>query len=198
MELLYRLGVLRPVFFEPDPVEAGRLKDRYKSSTVFDCALSDKVGSATLYLTRDLGCLSLLRPINQRDVEKRENISTQRADTLLIGAERELHPEIVKIDVQGGELAVLKGFGDLLESVTCIETEVSFRKTYENQPLVECVTEFLMDHGFGLIDLRVFGVRSTRAAVQANAFFARQKLQSERQVVAERVFRTANKISLAF
>jgi hypothetical protein len=65
----------------------------------------------------------------------------------------------------------LEGFGDFLTGVACIEAEVSFRKTYEEQPLIENVTEFLMHRGFGLIDLQIFGVRSTRAAIEGNAFF---------------------------
>jgi hypothetical protein len=41
-----------------------------------------------------------------------------------MGAELGPHPEIVKLDVRGYELAVLEGFGNFLSSVTCIETEV--------------------------------------------------------------------------
>jgi FkbM family methyltransferase len=44
-------------------------------------------------------------------------------------------PEIVKIDVQGGELEVLEGFGPLLSSVICCELEVSFMRGYAQQPL---------------------------------------------------------------
>jgi hypothetical protein len=39
MEILYQFWVVRPIFFEPDPLEAGRLAQRYKFSSVFTCAL---------------------------------------------------------------------------------------------------------------------------------------------------------------
>jgi FkbM family methyltransferase len=198
MEILYRIGVVRPTFFEPDPLEASRITKSYKLSSVFNCALWDKDGSATLYLTREPGCSSLLRPLNPLEIVDRQTVATTRADTLLMGAELGRHPEIVKLDVQGGELAVLEGFGDFLNSVACIETEVSLQEIYEEQPLIESITEFLMHNGFGLIDLRVFGVRSTRAALQANAFFVRQELQNKRQAAVERIFRSINGISLAF
>jgi FkbM family methyltransferase len=197
MEILYRVGVMRPSFFEPDPLEANTLTRRYKASSVFKCALSDKDGAATLYLTRDPACSSLLRPVNPLDIVRAETVPIARADTLLRTAQREHHPEILKIDVQGSELAVLDGFGRFLNSVICIESEVSFRKTYERQYLIESVTAFLMRNGFGLVDIRLFGVRATRAALQANAFFVRRELGSERQVAVERVFRTVNRISLA-
>jgi FkbM family methyltransferase len=197
MEILYRFGVVRPAFFEPDPEEASRLTQRYTLSRVFKCALSEKDGNATLYVTREPACSSLLRPLYLEIVDT-QTVPTTRVDTLLRGNERGRYPEIVKLDVQGGELAVLRSFGDFLRGVVCIETEVSLRKIYEEQPLIDAVTEFLMDNGFGLVDLRVFGVRFTRAALQANAFFVRQELRDERQAAVERVFRSVNRISLAF
>jgi FkbM family methyltransferase len=198
MEILYRVGIVRPIFFEPDPLEAGTLMRRYEFSRVFNCALWDKDGSATLYLTGEPGCSSLLRPVKPLEIVGVETVPTARADTILITAELGCYPEIVKVDVQGGELAVLKGFGKYLNGVICIELEVSFLKMYEGQCLIERVTEFLVQNGFGLIDVRVFGVRITRNALEANAFFVRRKLQNERQVAVERVFRCVNGISLAF
>ena len=198
MEILYRIGVVRPIFFEPDPLEANNLTQRYKFSSVFNCALLDKDGTATLYITRDPSCSSLLRPVDPLEIVATENIPIARADTLLADVERQCYPEMLKIDVQGSELAVLEGFGKLLNNVICIESEVSFRNVYERQCLVESVTEFLTQNGFGLIDMRVFGVRSTRGALQANAFFVRREVKNERQVAVERVFRSVNRITFAF
>jgi FkbM family methyltransferase len=198
VEFLYRVGLVRPTFFEPDPVEARRLTQSYRPCSVFNCALSDKDGHSTLYLTKEPGCSSLLRPLGQLEIVDTQTVPTARADTLLKSAACGCHPEIVKLDVQGCELAVLEGFGDLLANVVCLETEVSFRKMYEKQPLIEGITDFLMDNGFGLVDLRVFGVRSTRAALQANAFFVRRELRNKREAAVERVFNSSNRISLAF
>ena len=198
MEILYRIGVVRPIFFEPDPLEANTLTHRYKFSSVFNCALLDKDGDGTLYLTRDPGSSSLLRPVDPLEIVATETVPIARADTLLADIERQRYPEIVKIDVQGSELAVLEGFGKFLNNVICIESEVSFRNVYDKQCLVESVMEFLMQNGFGLIDIRVFGVRATRGALQANAFFVRRELKNERQVAVERVFRSVNGIAFAF
>ena len=198
MEILYRIGVVRPIFFEPDPLEANTLTHRYKFSSVFNCALFDKDGDGTLYLTRDPGSSSLLRPVDPLEIVATETVPIARADTLLADIERQRYPEIVKIDVQGSELAVLEGFGKFLNNVICIESEVSFRNVYDRQCLIESVTEFLMQNGFGLVDIRVFGVRATRGALQANAFFVRRQLKNERQVAVERVFRSVNGIAFAF
>jgi FkbM family methyltransferase len=198
MEILYRIGVVRPIFFEPDPLEANTLTHRYKFSSVFNCALLDKDGTATLYLTRDPGWSSLLRPVDPLEIVATETVPIARADTLLADIEQQRYPEILKLDVQGSELAVLEGFGKFLNNVICIESEVSFRNVYDKQCLVESVMEFLMQNGFGLIDIRVFGVRATRGALQANAFFVRRELKNERQVAVERVFRSVNRIAFAF
>jgi FkbM family methyltransferase len=198
MEVLYRVGVVRPIFFEPDPLEASTLTQRYECCKVFNCALWDKDGEATLYLTGDPGCSSLLRPVKPLEMVGMKTIPTARADTLLTKAEPEYYPEILKADVQGGELTMLKGFGKHLNRIVCIELEVSFQKAYEGQFLIESVTDFLLQNGFGLIDIRVFGVRSTRSAPAANAFYVRRELENERQVAVERVFRCVNRISLAF
>jgi Methyltransferase FkbM domain len=163
-----------------------------------NCALWDKNGKADLYLTKELACSSILRPTNKDEIVETRAVFTSRADTILLVPETApRHPEVVKIDVQGGELAVLEGFGDVLREVVCIETEVSFVQSYEQQPLMENIMQFLMRQGFGLIDVRVFGVRSTRAALQANAFFVRREVHTPRQAAVERVFSSVNRLSLA-
>lgn len=55
---------------------------------------------------------------------------------------------MLKMDVQGYELNVLKGADILLSKIDLIYTEVSFRELYEGQPLINEITEFLMEKGF--------------------------------------------------
>lgn len=196
MAILYRFGVVRPVFFEPDASEAQHIMSAYRNCDVINYALSRTDGEAILHLTREPGYSSLLRPLAPVEVVKTELVATRRADTLLRNMDVDRHPEMLKLDVQGAELAALEGFGDFLNRVTCIETEVSFRNTYEDQPLISAIVQFLMERNFGLVDLRVFGVRSSKAAVQGNAFFIRRDLRTKRDVAVERVFRSLNGISL--
>lgn len=192
MQLLYTGGVVQPVFFEPDRDEAARLAQRYTRSTVFDCALSDSCGDATLYITRDPGGSSLLRPINSADVIRTATIRTARADQLTTA----IPPEIVKLDVQGYELAALRGFGGLLDHVIGAEIEVSFTTVYENQPLCDDVIAFMNARGFGLADIQVFGVLSTRSAQHANAFFVRREIRTAREEQVDRSFRYLHRIQL--
>jgi FkbM family methyltransferase len=58
--------------------------------------------------------------------------------------------DFMHIDVQGAELKVLQGAGDLLATVTAIWLEVEAVPLYRDQPLRDEVAEFLSAHGFEL------------------------------------------------
>jgi FkbM family methyltransferase len=57
-------------------------------------------------------------------------------------------PCLLKLDVQGGELEVLRGAERLLASVDEVLTEVSFVPLYVGQPLADDVIAFLAERGF--------------------------------------------------
>lgn len=61
----------------------------------------------------------------------------------------DLHsPVLMKIDVQGYELAVLEGAKRMLEVVDYLVCEVSLRSLYEGQPLFDEVYDFIRAAGF--------------------------------------------------
>jgi hypothetical protein len=69
-------------------------------------------------------------------------------------------------DVQGADLDVLQGCGQILQrSILAIEIEVEFAQMYKNQPLFSDVDQFLTPLGFHLfnIETRAGGSRSPRA-----------------------------------
>jgi FkbM family methyltransferase len=65
--------------------------------------------------------------------------------------------DFIKIDVQGGELEVLKGAPRLLERAIVVHTEAEFAPVYRDQPLFGDIDSFLRSSGFELIDLMKFG-----------------------------------------
>jgi FkbM family methyltransferase len=79
-------------------------------------------------------------------------------------------PSVIKLDVQGFELGVLRGGRQCLDHAAAVLVELSFREFYEGQCLFHDVVTFLADHGFTLHALG----RSTalgRALVQSDALF---------------------------
>jgi FkbM family methyltransferase len=61
--------------------------------------------------------------------------------------------DFVKLNVQGAELEILRGFGPLLDRVDGMLVEVSFVESYKNRPMFADLDMWLRDHGFAFFDL---------------------------------------------
>jgi FkbM family methyltransferase len=61
--------------------------------------------------------------------------------------------DFLKLDVQGGELDVLRGADRLLERAIVVHTEVEFSPVYCDQPLFSDIDIYLRAKGFELMDL---------------------------------------------
>ena len=80
---------------------------------------------------------------------ERETVTARRLDSL--AAEEGIEDvDFAHIDVQGAELAVLRGMGSLLEKLQAIWLEVSNTEMYRGQPLRAEVEDFMSQHGFEL------------------------------------------------
>ena len=66
------------------------------------------------------------------------------------------HVDVLKLDVQGGELAALRGAGRLLAAgrVDVICVELAFAPHYAGQPMAWDVCGLLAGHGYTVYDLR--------------------------------------------
>jgi FkbM family methyltransferase len=117
-------------------------------------------GAATFHITQFDPASSLLTP-NAAFLSKfvalptmcetvsRVDVQTTRLDDVdeLDGC------DYLKVDVQGGELDVLRGAQRLLENVITIHCEVEFGAVYQGQPLFAEIDSFLRANGFEMIDL---------------------------------------------
>jgi FkbM family methyltransferase len=81
--------------------------------------------------------------------------------------------QILKVDVQGAELAVLEGAGSLLEDVRLIQIETWLRRSYDGKtPLLHEITEYLSSRGFSLIDFGGVYYTDLHEILAVDAFFA--------------------------
>eukprot|EP00928_Gymnodinium_smaydae_P062995 TRINITY_DN46705_c0_g1_i1.p1 TRINITY_DN46705_c0_g1~~TRINITY_DN46705_c0_g1_i1.p1 ORF type:complete len:577 (-),score=40.82 TRINITY_DN46705_c0_g1_i1:204-1934(-) len=76
-------------------------------------------------------------------VKNVSRVQTYRLDDLRIE-----NVDLLKLDVQGMELAILQGAQDMLKRVLVVHAEVSFEPMYVGQPLFGDIDAFLRSHGF--------------------------------------------------
>ena len=87
-----------------------------------------------------------------------------------------INPKVlVKIDVQGFELEVLKGSEDLIKCFDYIYVECSYKELYESQPLVSEVVQFLFKKGFRLEGVYNNFFDGKGIAIQADFLFKNQQ-----------------------
>jgi hypothetical protein len=61
--------------------------------------------------------------------------------------------DFAKLNVQGGELEILRGAGALLDRSLGLLVEVAFVESYEKRPFFSDIDRFLRDRGFTFFDL---------------------------------------------
>ena len=170
--------------FEPLAAPFARLSAWGKDETRLArhrLALAAIAGPATMQVTaRDDS--SSLRAITDRQVAVfpgthaigTELVETARLDAVLSPAQLR-PPTLLKIDVQGSELEVLKGAGALLGLIDWVYVECSFEELYAGQSLEPEVTAFLGAAGFTpLVHWNIARDEGGRP-VQADVLFGRER-----------------------
>jgi len=125
--------------FEPIKKNFERLK-KIEGINPFNFALGDKTKKARIKVPGWEGGDGTFLPNEVNENWEEEETEIKRFDTLGIKIER---PCFLKIDVEGDEFNVLKGFGRLLNKVDIIEVEVFFNN--KNNPQL---FSLLNKHGF--------------------------------------------------
>jgi FkbM family methyltransferase len=174
--------------FEPDHREAQELVVTLKSEnvwrnvTVLSDAISSTEGKATLYITKQPGLSSILKPnydvINKYYTDPVFGIeSTVEVPTISLdhAAERNDFQDacFLKVDTQGSELDIMKSGKRLLEkNVLGVYVEVGFHRFYVDQPLFSDVDLYLRNLSFSLFDLHRVLMR--RGSHQSDLYSRRQ------------------------
>lgn len=145
----------RIIAFEPLPEAAKLFSEIFHDDSKTELhrtALADEEGKTHFYVADRSDSSSLLKPGSGQErafgVRPKTEIEvTIRKLENCIDIDTLQRPILMKVDVQGGELAVFEGF-ESLESVDFIYVELSFVELYDNQPLFQEVNEYLTRRGF--------------------------------------------------
>ena len=189
---LWRFPAAQVICFEPLPDEAGVAINVLPTdrATVYEVALGAARGKATLHVSAQSDSSSLL-PIGSGQVAAFPG--TEEVRQLIVPMDTlepylsEVHakrPCLLKIDVQGFELEVLRGTGGALDRVDEVLVETSFVELYPGQPRVEEVIAFLAARGLRLVDISGLARAPTGEAVQADFLFRRTRLPTREPTIA--------------
>lgn len=93
------------------------------------------------------------------------------------------HIDILKMDIQGGELDALIGAKELLtnQKISIIYSEIEFVEIYKNQPLFHDICKFLHDHKYHLYNIynschkKKNGINTQ--IISGDAIFVNQKIR---------------------
>jgi len=170
----------RIISFEPLP-DAERTATRVLrrvGAEVYSVALGATVGETTLHVSArdDSSSLLGIGPEQVRSfpgTQQDEEVSVH-VDVLANYLSDDLaRPCLLKIDVQGFELEVLKGARECLTLVDEVFVEASFIELYVGQALVGEVVEFLAQNDLHLVDVTGVVRRKDGVALQADFLFRR-------------------------
>lgn len=150
--------------FEPQPIYRDVLTKQARQDVRFKpefVALGDQETTLDLRITRSPGTTSLFSPSrllrdaypSETQIEKTLQVEVTTIDAWAArnaGASIEL----MKFDIQGGELMALQGAAKVLSSTTLlVYTEILFNRLYEGGAIYSEVDQFLRSCGFVLYDI---------------------------------------------
>lgn len=145
--------------FEPLPDLARAIRSRFASDdrlVVHGAALGATHGLLRFHRLRSHAASSALQPSAlQRRYQCDAADVTEDLDVLALPLRDAVGEsiDVLKLDLQGGELDALRGLGERLSEVRVLLTEVEFTPLYAGQPLFADVDAFLRGAGFRLFHL---------------------------------------------
>jgi FkbM family methyltransferase len=178
----HRWPKARVLCFEPLPGPRQvltRVAHELGNVKVFPYALGNEGGERSMHVARSDDSSSFLAATprqleafpDTREVEE-QVVEVRRLENL-ISEEDVSPPVLMKIDVQGAELDVLRGASGLLGRVREILVECSLVELYTGQPLLDDTILFAREQGFRLSGLSAPSRASDGTPLQCDVLFSR-------------------------
>ena len=170
------------IAFEPLEEPARRFRRIFSSDpkvALHQTAIGSEPGEATIYLSKEDDSSSLLPLTSLQDTLFPgtaacgvRTVPVRRLEAVL-SADAIEHPSLLKIDVQGYELSVIEGCGEMIASFDHICAEASFVELYAGQPIAHEIISRLERKGFRLRGILNPTVGKGSRVIQADFLFDR-------------------------
>jgi FkbM family methyltransferase len=175
-----RWPAARLICFEPLPEPAAvlrRLLGENERIEIVEAAVGAEPGAATIHVSQSDDSSSLLAMTTHQsatfpgtqEVATMEVTTTSLDRHLAEGIER---PALLKLDVQGFELEVLRGAGRALSGIDFVLVECSFQEFYAGQATADAVVRFLHEQGFSITAATAPTIDRHGALLQVDFIFA--------------------------
>lgn len=161
------LGIKKVVWVEPNQKLRTKLYDntvkKYGHSNLYFCA-GDENKDGTLHVSNNGGQSSSILELGTHKIAhpdvcytEDQAIQIKRLDNHFAewGGSDDL--DFINVDVQGAELKVLKGMGDLLKQFKWAYLEVNKEELYKGCALIDSVDLFMIANGFRRVETKWCG-----------------------------------------
>ena len=163
-EIIKRFPECDVVVFEPVETNIKTLKGKFShlpNVTIEKSAISNQIGSATLYSDEDGSGLASLtkRRLDHLGIEfeNTETVTTIRFEDYWKTKLDSQHIDICKIDIEGHELNALTGFGEAIKHISLIQFEFG-GCNIDTRTFFQDFWYFFQDHGFDLYRISQIGL----------------------------------------
>jgi FkbM family methyltransferase len=168
---------VRSFLMEPNPALRPALDAtarRLPGATVLPVAIGDKLGTTHLNIWENASDPLALQASSLLEHTRGE--ATHRAEVELltldaVASRYEVIPDVVKLDLQGAELAALRGAGTLLGRSELFIIEFGCLDAYQDRTTPRALLDCMDDHGYCLYDVVDLGYRRFDGALCSGDFF---------------------------
>lgn len=166
--------------FEPLPNLYPKIEKLFKSNkniTTHNLALGNELGTIK-FNRNEFGHISSILDISDENVHypKRNemdqiDVEIKTLDSLSLSEELSKGISLLKLDVQGYELEVLKGGENTLKNIDYILLEANLEQLYVNQPSFTEVNNYLNSKGFELSDMLDFNLGAKNKYIEIDLLY---------------------------
>jgi FkbM family methyltransferase len=156
-------GLYNTIWVEANPKVYSNIEfvnNEPNNERVFNYAISDEDNKLYEFNITNNGQSSSILKLNKHKIHHPQihvseviNVNSKRMETLLLENNINIdNYDFLNIDIQGAELLALKGFGNLLNNIKYIYTEINTNTLYKDCALVSEIDEYLSKYGFKRVE----------------------------------------------